>query len=66
MLELPASKVADSAAFEPSGKDARMVKDQEEQRARDATRKQRIALADARAREEDDTQPLKLKVTAEA
>jgi len=41
-----------------SRKDARMVKDQEEQRARDAARKQRLALADARARDEDATQPL--------
>ena len=35
-----------------SRKDARMVKDQEEQRAREAARKHRLALREAIAREE--------------
>ena len=41
-----------------SRKDARMVKDQEEQRAREAARKHRLALREAIAREEARTQPI--------
>ena len=41
-----------------SRKDARMVKDQEVQRAREAARKHRLALREAIAREEAHTQPI--------